>query len=85
FLVGGLSDREPGAALRDMHAARCDVLGLHGPLRALDRAWAGGLTAYVLARREAKRTARRVGGTRAVDWWAGRRRPEAAEDGQGPR
>ena len=70
FLVGGLSDRRPGRSLWDMHRARCDVLGLRGPLVGVDAMWAGGLTCYVYGRRTAKSVARLVGGQRVVNWWA---------------
>ena len=73
FLVGGLSDRRPERALWDMHRARSDLLGWHGPVRALDACWWGVLVVVVRARRTLKQVAARVAGPRAVDWWASRR------------
>ncbi len=72
FLHGGLSDRRPGRALWQMHEARVDVLGWTGPRKILDAGWCALLFLYVLGRRSSKRLARRVGGRRAVDWWARR-------------
>lgn len=72
FLHGGLSDRRPGRALWQMHEARTDVLGWTGPLKALDAGWFVILFLYVLGRKYSKRLAGRVGGRRAVDWWAQR-------------
>ncbi len=70
FMTGGVSDRRPQQALWDMHVARSDVLG-HGPLMtALDAGWWAVLVANVRLRNVAKLVARRVGGDRALSWWA---------------
>ncbi len=83
YLEGGLSDLRPHRALREMHQARCSVLGWHRAGAALSRAWFAALVGYVYGRRGLKRIAKAVAGQRAIDWWGRRGEPSQVDDAAG--